>query len=115
MDARVKPAPDEIKRRCSSTPEPSPLSLPEALRGKLALPAVAAPMFLCSGPDLVVEACRAGILGTFPALNQRTSEAYAAWLEEIEARLAAKNGGVPTAPYGVNLIVHRTNPRLAAD
>lgn len=91
------------------------MSLPEALRGKLALPAVAAPMFLCSGPDLVVEACRAGILGTFPALNQRSSEAYEAWLDEIEARLAANNGGGPTAPYGVNLIVHRTNPRLAAD
>src|SRR5215217_4583900 len=65
----------------------SPLPLPKSLQNRLALPAVAAPMFLCSGPDLVVESCRAGILGTFPALNQRTSEGYAAWLDEIAARL----------------------------
>jgi nitronate monooxygenase len=84
------------------------------LRGRLKIPAVAAPMFLVSGPDLVVEACRAGVLGTFPALNQRTSEGFEAWLDEIEARLAAASSERP-APYGVNLIVHRTNPRVDAD
>ena len=88
------------------------MPLPHALRGRLALPAIAAPMFLVSGPDLVVETCRAGLLGTFPALNARTTEDYAAWLDEIEARLAPELGA---APFGVNLIVHRTNPRLAAD
>ena len=91
------------------------MPLPEALRGRLALPAVAAPMFLVSGPDLVVEACRAGVIGTFPALNQRTSEGYAAWLEEIEGKLSDRGGDEQVAPYGVNLIVHRTNTRVAAD
>ena len=88
------------------------MPLPTTLAGRLRLPAIASPMFLVSGPDLVVETCKAGILGTFPALNQRTSEGYAAWLTEIEARLA----DVPdAAPFGVNLIVHRSNPRLEAD
>jgi len=83
-----------------------------ALRERLAIPAIAAPMFLVSGPDLVVETCRAGMMGTFPALNQRSSEGYAAWLGEIEERLRAIDGA---APYGVNLIVHKTNARLAHD
>lgn len=74
-------------------------------------------MFLVSGPDLVVEACRSGIIGTFPALNQRTSEGYDEWLTDIEARLAASEAatGVKPAPYGINLIVHRSNPRVEAD
>ncbi|EAR50923.1 2-nitropropane dioxygenase-like protein [Oceanicola granulosus HTCC2516] len=76
----------------------------------LRLPAIAAPMFLTSGPDLVVEACNNGVVGTFPALNQRTTDGFGAWLDEIEARRAPG-----AAPYGVNLIVHRSNPRLAAD
>jgi nitronate monooxygenase len=83
-----------------------------AWRERLAIPAIAAPMFLVSGPDLVVESCRAGIMGTFPALNQRSSEGYAAWLEEIEERLEEIESA---APYGVNLIVHKTNARLARD
>ncbi|QDL94651.1 nitronate monooxygenase (plasmid) [Paroceanicella profunda] len=93
------------------------MSLPEQLRGRLRLPVVAAPMFLASGPDLVVETCRAGALGTFPALNQRSTEGYGDWLSEIAARLAeiAAAGGPAPAPFGVNLIAHRTNPRLAAD
>jgi nitronate monooxygenase len=84
----------------------------ETLRDRLAIPAIAAPMFLVSGPDLVVETCRSGIMGTFPALNQRSSEGYAAWLDEIEDRLGRVEGA---APFGVNLIVHKTNARLAAD
>lgn len=88
------------------------MALPLALRGKLRLPVVAAPMFLTSGPDLVVECCRAGILGSFPALNQRTTEGFVAWMQEITARI----GDAPdAAPWGVNLIVHRSNPRLDAD
>lgn len=90
------------------------MAVPASLRDRLALPAIAAPMFLVSGPDLVVEACRAGVIGSFPALNQRSTDAYAAWLEEIEQRLAALAHEDP-APFAVNLIVHRTNPRLAAD
>ena len=80
------------------------------LSRRLAIPAIVAPMFLISGPDLVVECCRAGLLGTFPALNQRTTDGLAAWLDEIDARLDAN-----AAPYGVNLIVHHSNPRLQAD
>lgn len=99
------------------------MSLPAPFAGRLRLPAIAAPMFLVSGPRLVVEACKAGVVGTFPALNQRTSEGYATWLDEIERDLAHANGaagaegsgGRPPAPYGVNLIVHNSNTRLMAD
>jgi nitronate monooxygenase len=93
------------------------MSLPETLREGLAIPAIAAPMFLVSGPDLVVEACRSGVIGTFPALNQRTSEGYELWLEEIERRLSeiqVQTGRRP-ARYGVNLIVHKTNVRVERD
>lgn len=87
------------------------MPIPAQLHG-LRLPAVAAPMFLASGPDLVVETCKAGLLGTFPALNQRTTEGFVVWLEEIKSRLS----DVPhAAPFGVNLIVHRSNPRIEAD
>ena len=83
----------------------------------LTLPAVAAPMFLISGPQLVIECCKNGIVGTFPALNQRTSEGFEAWLIEIKTALATfeKETGKKAAPFGVNLIVHNTNPRLQAD
>jgi nitronate monooxygenase len=83
-----------------------------AWTSRLTIPAIAAPMFLVSGPDLVVETCRSGLLGTFPALNQRTSEGYAAWLDEIRQRLAETPAA---APFGVNLIVHKTNTRLDRD
>ena len=86
------------------------MPLPESLQGRLSLPLIAAPMFLTSGPDMVVAACKAGVVGTFPALNQRTSEGFSDWLDEIEGRL-----GEGDAPIGVNLIAHRTNPRLQAD
>ena len=74
-------------------------------------------MFLVSGPDLVVETCRSGIMGTFPALNQRTSEGYTAWLDEIQERLDRIDAetGAPPSPFAVNLIVHKTNARLARD
>ncbi len=83
----------------------------------LSLPAIAAPMFLISGPALVIECCKNGIVGTFPALNQRTSEDFEQWLVEIKEALSAyeKESGKKAAPYGVNLIVHPTNPRLEAD
>lgn len=83
----------------------------------LSLPVVAAPMFLISGPKLVAACCRNGIIGTFPALNHRTTEGFDQWLTDIETDLAAHEAetGKKAAPYGVNLIVHRTNPRLQAD
>ena len=88
------------------------MTIPQTLWANLRLPAIVAPMFLTSGPDLVVECCKAGLIGTFPALNQRTTEGFVAWMEQIEARLAEAGNA---AAYGVNLIVHRSNPRLAAD
>ncbi|WP_330848751.1 NAD(P)H-dependent flavin oxidoreductase [Aurantiacibacter sp. MUD11] len=82
----------------------------EEFKSRLRVPAIVAPMFLVSGPDLVVEACKAGLCGTFPALNQRTSEGFEEWLMEIKDRL-----GPDDAPFGVNLIVHPSNPRVMAD
>jgi nitronate monooxygenase len=87
------------------------MPIPEALKQGLSVPAIAAPMFLVSGPDLVVEACRGGVIGTFPSLNQRSTAGYEEWLSEIEERLS----GGEFARYGVNLIVHKTNARLEAD
>lgn len=88
------------------------MSLPKLFDGKLKLPVVAAPLFLISGPELVIECCKNGIIGTFPALNQRSTEGFEEWLNEIESTLAKEEN---PAPFGVNLIVHRTNPRVQAD
>lgn len=84
---------------------------------ELSLPAIAAPMFLISGPKLVIECCKNGIVGTFPALNQRTSEGFEEWVIQIKTELHKfeKETGKKAAPFGVNLIVHPTNPRLEAD
>lgn len=92
------------------------MSLPQSFKD-LRLPVVAAPMFLVSGPALVIESCKSGVVGTFPALNQRTTEGFRDWLHEIKAALAEfeKQTGKKAAPFGVNLIVHKSNPRLEAD
>jgi nitronate monooxygenase len=102
----------KASRRSALAAKENPMPLPKQLDGRLRLPAIAAPMFLASGPDLVVETCRSGVLGTFPALNQRTSDGYAAWLDAIARRLS---GFPDAAPFGANLIVHKSNPRLHAD
>ena len=83
----------------------------------LSLPVIAAPMFLISGPKLVIECCKNGIVGTFPALNQRNSEGFEKWIVEIKTALKTfeEETGSKAAPFGVNLIVHQTNPRLQAD
>ncbi len=88
------------------------MAIPPRFDGRLKLPLVAAPMFLVSGPELVIETCKAGVVGTFPALNQRSSEGFEQWLEQINAALAESD---KPAPFGVNLIVHNTNPRVRAD
>ena len=88
------------------------MPLPASFEGRLKIPAVAAPMFLTSGPDLVAEVSRSGMVGTFPALNARTSEIFRDWVRQIRARLDA---APDAAPFGVNLIVHKSNPRLEAD
>jgi len=84
---------------------------------QLRLPVIAAPMFLVSGPALVVAACRSGVAGCFPALNLRSTAQYEHWLAQIEAGLSAGPlaGVGQVAPFGVNLIVHGSNPRLQAD
>ncbi|WP_332658411.1 NAD(P)H-dependent flavin oxidoreductase [Brevundimonas sp.] len=86
------------------------MAIPASLQKGLKLPVIAAPMFLVSGPDLVVECCNAGVIGTFPSLNQRTTEGYREWLHDIKARLSPD-----AAAFGVNHIVHPTNPRLMSD
>lgn len=86
------------------------MSLPTLLEQRLRLPLVAAPMFLVSTPALVMACCNSGIVGSFPALNQRESAGFRAWLEEIAAGLDDS-----ATPYAVNLIVHPSNPRLQAD
>lgn len=87
--------------------------IPPQLTKGLRLPVVAAPMFLVSGPELVAACCLNGVIGSFPALNQRSTQGLAEWLRELQQRLATS--AVTAAAYGVNLIVHRTNPRLEAD
>lgn len=86
------------------------MSLPALLENRLRLPLVTAPMFLVSAPSMVLASCNAGVVGSFPALNQRESAGFAVWLDEIAAGLTAD-----AAPYAVNLIVHGSNPRLQAD
>lgn len=84
--------------------------MPKSWQGRVKIPAIAAPMFLVSNPKLVAATCKAGIVGTFPALNQRSTEGFVEWLDELKATLTDAD-----APYGVNLIVHKTNKRLQAD
>jgi len=93
-------------------------SIANALKQKLRLPAVAAPMFIISNPKMVIAQCRAGIVGSFPSLNARSTEILDEWLTEITEALAAHNAANPerpAAPYAVNLIVHRSNTRLEQD
>ncbi|MGE8637846.1 MAG: NAD(P)H-dependent flavin oxidoreductase [Achromobacter sp.] len=84
----------------------------------LELPVVASPMFIASGPELVIAQCRAGIVGSFPALNARPSSLLDAWLAQIDEDLAPARqapGGVRPGPVAVNLILHKSNTRLDED
>lgn len=83
----------------------------------LKLPVVASPMFICSQLELVKACCENGIIGTFPALNQRTTQGFEEWLIELKETFSKyeRETGQALPPYGVNLIVHRTNPRVDAD
>jgi len=98
------------------TSAPAPRDRLGALRGQLRLPLIAAPMFLVSGPDLVLAACAAGIGGAFPAPNARTLEALEQWLARVargHAELAA--GGGRVGPWALNLVTHSTYDRLAGE
>ncbi|MCR9186525.1 MAG: nitronate monooxygenase family protein [Halieaceae bacterium] len=94
------------------------MALPAVLQDKLRLPAVAAPMFIVSNPDLVIAQCKAGIVGSFPALNARPAEELDVWLAKITRELAewdAEHPDTPAAPFAVNQIVHGSNDRLQHD
>lgn len=93
------------------------MSLPAILQN-LSLPVVCSPMFILSNPDLVIAQCKAGIVGSFPALNARPAELLEQWLERITRELAehnAANPDRPAAPFAVNQIVHKSNDRLEHD
>jgi nitronate monooxygenase len=100
-----------------STPERI-VNDPRKIFENLRVPVIGAPMFLVSGPDLVIEQCKAGVIGSFPALNARPQEELDVWLTRIEAALAkhkAENPDAKVAPYAVNLIVNSANKRLEQD
>lgn len=87
-----------------------------AIKARLALPAIAAPMFLVSGPDLVIAACKAGVIGAFPTLNARPLEELERWFARITTELAQfEQASGRAAPWAANLIVHRSNPRADDD
>ena len=85
------------------------MPLPASIKSRLSLPLISAPMFLVSGPELVIEACRNGIIGSFPTANCRTTADLDQWL----GRIAAETKGF--APFCPNLIVHKSNPRVEED
>lgn len=90
----------------------------QSLNGRLRLPVIGAPLFIISNPKLVIAQCKAGIVGSFPALNARPQSQLDEWLDEITSELDSYNKANPdrpTAPYAVNQIVHRSNDRLEAD
>src|SRR5260370_11186754 len=94
------------------------MSLPALLRGRLSIPVMGGPMFIISVPDLVIAQCKAGVVGSFPALNARPPELLDEWLTRIKQELAAYDKAhpeAPSAPFAVNQIVHRSNNRLEQD
>jgi nitronate monooxygenase len=94
------------------------MALPAALKGRLRVPLIGAPMLIASDYNLALAQCKAGVIGTFPALSARPAEVLDEWLAHLNAELAAydkANPSRPSAPYAVNLIVHKTNERLQAD
>lgn len=93
------------------------MSLPPVFN-RLRLPVIASPLFIVSNPDLVIEQCKAGIVGSFPALNARPGPVLEEWLQRITSELAAYDAAhpeAPSAPFAVNQIVHKSNDRLQHD
>jgi len=94
------------------------MALPPILRDRLRLPVIASPLFIISGPELVIAQCKAGVVGSFPSLNARPISQLDEWLAQITEELAAwdkANPDRPSAPFAANQIVHRTNNRLEED
>ena len=93
------------------------MALPDILKN-LPLPAIGSPLFIISNPKLVIEQCKAGVVGSMPALNARPAEQLDEWLAEITETLAAYNRAhpdQPAAPFAINQIVHKSNERLEHD
>ena len=94
------------------------MTLPAILKDRLSVPVVAAPLFIISHPELTLAQCKAGVVGSFPALNARPVEQLDDWLAQLTEELAAHqaaNPGSKTAPFAVNQIVHKSNNRLQQD
>jgi len=94
------------------------MALPEFLENNLRVPVLGSPLFLVSGPELVIAQCKAGIIGSFPALNARPAEVLDDWLTRINTELEdykAANPDAIVAPYAVNQICHASNDRLMQD
>src|SRR5262245_33245200 len=94
------------------------MPIPESLRAHLRLPVIGSPLFIVSTPRLVIEQCKAGVIGSFPALNARPAPVLEEWLQQITDELAAFQRQHPqrrVAPFAVNQIVHASNDRLAHD
>jgi len=94
------------------------MSLPDHIASRLRIPVIGSPMFIVSNPDLVIAQCKAGIVGSFPALNARPAAQLEVWLKRITEELAAydkANPDTPSAPFAVNQIVHKSNNRLQHD
>jgi len=94
------------------------MSMPALFKGRLSIPAIGSPLFIVSGPDLVIAQCKAGVVGSFPALNARPAALLDEWLHRIKEELAAHDKAHPdrpSAPFAVNQIVHKSNNRLDQD
>jgi nitronate monooxygenase len=86
------------------------MSMPAAFKNRLSIPVIGSPLFIISGPELVIAQCKAGIIGSFPSLNARPIAQFEEWLQRLSTEL-----GPNDAPYAVNLIVHKSNDRLMDD
>ena len=94
------------------------MSMPALFKGRLSIPVIGAPLFIISVPDLVIAQCKAGVVGSFPALNARPPALLDEWLARIKEELAAYDKAHPdrpSAPFAVNQIVHKSNNRLDHD
>ena len=94
------------------------MAIPAVMKDKLSIPVVGSPLFIISGPELVIAQCKAGVVGSFPSLNARPLEVLDDWLVQINEELDAYNQAnpeSPAAPFAVNQIVHNSNDRLMQD
>ncbi len=94
------------------------MAVPDILKDRLSIPVIGSPLFIISGPELVIAQCKAGVVGSFPSLNARPVEVLDQWLTQINEELDAYNAANPdnpAAPFAVNQIVHNSNDRLMQD